>query len=347
MDEKYLYDRENVYQDFNPKMEHEWVEYEFEGQRYRVYKNANVSIFLTDYCNACCKFCIEQVEYRNKKDMLLKKPHICDDNEYLRRIEYILSVIRPLNTSLSITGGEPTLSPRFVKVLKLIKKFNFRKVTINTNGSGLLDVVDGIPVYQHIIDCGVNHVNISRHHWKDEVINELMRFEHRPCSTDMLKTVIPELLKKGVRPRINCVVLKNGVDSIEDMVHFLEFYTDIGINNIVFRQMMEYNSAYVKNSEIVDFYKDNLTTIDRLWTQMDEDSRFSKVKNIRGRYYYVEIWKYRNIDIVTERASSEVKNRDIGIDEEHLVYEMVIHPAGTLTKGWYYKKGILLNYETE
>ena len=36
MDEKYLYDRENVYHDFNPKMEHEWVEYEFEGQQYRV-----------------------------------------------------------------------------------------------------------------------------------------------------------------------------------------------------------------------------------------------------------------------------------------------------------------------
>lgn len=50
------------------------------------------------------------------------------------------------------------------------------------------------------------------------------------------------------------------------------------------------------------------------------------------------------VDIVTERASSVVKNRDIGIDEDNLIYEMIAHPAGTLTKGWYYKKGVLLGY---
>lgn len=290
------------------------------------------------------KFCIEQVEYRNKKAMLLEKPHISNDKEYIERLNYVLNYIRPLNPSVSITGGEPTLSPRFVSVLKTVKKYDFRKVTINTNGSGLLDIVDEIPVYQHIIDCGTNHLNISRHHYDDEKIYELMRFEHDVSTTALLKRVIPILHANGVRPRINCVISKDYIDSLEEVVKLLETYIKMGIDNVGFRQMMEYNSAYVKNEEIIDFYSKNLFIVDELWKAMDKDARFTRVKNIRGRYYYIEIWKYKNVDIVTERASSEVKSRKIGVCEDDLVYEMIFHPTGTLTKGWYYKKDVLLNY---
>lgn len=49
----YLDDRLNSFNNFNPMYEHEWNDFIFEREKRRVYKNANVTIFLTDYCNAC------------------------------------------------------------------------------------------------------------------------------------------------------------------------------------------------------------------------------------------------------------------------------------------------------
>ena len=341
---EYTNSREEAYYTFNPYIDHEWVDHEIENIKYRVYKNINFSIFITDYCNACCKFCIEQVEYRNKKQMLLEKERIVDDEEYLSRLRYVLEQIKPLNPSISITGGEPSMSHRFCSVLHLLAEFSFRKVTINTNGSGLKKIVNGQPLYQHIIECGISHVNISRHHWNDEYVNEIMRFEHDTCSSKQLEEIVPILNSNGVRVRINCVVLDSYIDNIDKIVSLLEYYIKMGIDNVVFRQMMEFNLEYVRNDEIIGFYATHLIKIDDIMYRLDNDERFKKVKSIKGRYYYVEIWKYKNVDIVGERESSVVKNRDIGYDEDDLIYELIFHPAGTVTKGWYYKKGIVMGY---
>ena len=76
----------------------------------KVYKNFNVSIFIDDICNADCKFCVAQLRYAHRS-MLYKKIHIRNKREYLRRLEEVLKIVRPLNPSVSITGGEPTISP--------------------------------------------------------------------------------------------------------------------------------------------------------------------------------------------------------------------------------------------
>ena len=233
--------REEAYYTFNPYADHEWIDFEIEQINYRVYKNINFSIFLTDYCNACCKFCVEQVKYQDKRAMLLEKERIENDDEYLSRLKYVLDKIQPLNPSISITGGEPSMSQRFCSVLHLLATYTFRKITINTNGSGLQKIINKKPLYEHIAECGITHVNISRHHWIDECVNEVMRFEHDACSTELLQEIIPILNSKGVRVRINCVVLNGYIDSIEKIVNFLEFYRSMGVDNVVFRQMMEFN----------------------------------------------------------------------------------------------------------
>lgn len=78
---------------------------------------------------------------------------------------------------------------------------------------------------------------------------------------------------------------------------------------------------------------------------MDKDDRFVKIKNIRGRYYYVEIWNYNGVTIVTERASDVQKVKDLDLDESRLIYEMIFHPTGTLNKGWLYNRNCLMDYK--
>ena len=137
------------------------LDFDFEGKKIKVYSNVNLSIFLDDYCNADCQFCVAQLRFENK-GMMYKKEKISSDEEYFRRLDYVLNYLKPLNPSVSITGGEPSKSHRLPEVLRLINKYNYRKRTITTNGSGLLDNMDGETVIQHIIDNKFSHLNISK-----------------------------------------------------------------------------------------------------------------------------------------------------------------------------------------
>ena len=93
-------------------------EFDFKAGHRQVYGNFNFSIFIDEFCNADCKFCVAQLRYENKK-LLYHKEHLPDD-VWLRRCEEILKLIRPLNPSISITGGEPTISNKLVPVLQMV-----------------------------------------------------------------------------------------------------------------------------------------------------------------------------------------------------------------------------------
>lgn len=41
--------------------------------------------------------------------------------------------MREINTSISITGGEPTANSRFIELAKLVDKYKFRKTVVTTN----------------------------------------------------------------------------------------------------------------------------------------------------------------------------------------------------------------------
>ena len=51
------------------------LDFDFEGKKKKVYSNVNLSIFLDDYCNADCRFCVAQLRFENK-GMMYKKDKI-------------------------------------------------------------------------------------------------------------------------------------------------------------------------------------------------------------------------------------------------------------------------------
>lgn len=110
--------------------EYTFNDFDFDGKRRRVYSNVNLSIFTDDYCNANCKFCVAQLRFENKGKMY-KKSKIASDDEYLSRLDDILNRLRPLNPSISITGGEPTKSRRLVPILRLIEKIWLQEKNID------------------------------------------------------------------------------------------------------------------------------------------------------------------------------------------------------------------------
>lgn len=322
---------------------YDFIDYEFEIGKKKVYKNFNFSIFVDDYCNADCKFCVAQLRYQHK-NAIYQKEHIKDKDKYLNRLEEVLKMIRPLNPSVSLTGGEPTLSPIFVDIVKLIDKYNFRKRTITTNGSGLLKTIDNDIVLNHLINNGFNHLNISRVSYNDELNRKIMKYtnEKEYCTNEMLKEILNTTNKTNLAHRLSCVLLKESVNSIEEMKKYLDFYSTLGANNFIFRELMDYDKTAV-NFEKMTYCNNNKIKLYEIWNQLDNYPEFKPYLNLLGYYYYVEIYKYKNMTIASESADLNLQYREKE-KNPNIVNEMIFHNNGNLCASWIENEDILSKY---
>lgn len=322
------------------------LDFAFDSRIRRVYNNVNLSIFTDDYCNANCKFCVAQLRFENR-GLMYKKAKIKDDEEYFNRLDAVLKYLMPLNPSVSITGGEPTKSHRLPEILKLINKYGYRKRTLTTNGSGLLDIMDGRPVIQHIIDNKFSHLNISKVHYNEDTNQKIMQFDGcNSCTNDTLKTIITYAKANSLRPRMSCVLLKEGISTLDEMIAYMEFYQKLGIDNVIFRELMDYDVSTMSNAEKIKYCVSNKVRLNDIWKEIDKDDRFAPIRNLLGYYYYVEVYKYQSIDMCSESANL-VKLYKEKHRHDNIVHEMVFHPNGNLNGSWVDNEDILLPYTTK
>jgi len=84
-----------------------------------------IEILLTDHCNQSCPFCFARKEMKSAK-----KKEMSEDDFRL-----ILKRARENNIGqAALTGGEPTLHPKFADLLRLALE-SFPRIHINTNGT--------------------------------------------------------------------------------------------------------------------------------------------------------------------------------------------------------------------
>ena len=214
------------------------IPFEIQGRKYLVYGNVNLSIFLDDECNASCNFCVARLRYFHEGVDFIK-PKISDDNEYFTRFKMALAAIQPLNPSVSVTGGEPSISHRLSEALTTLNSFNVRKRTMTTNGSGLLRQAKagGKTILDGLMDYGLVHLNISRAHYDEKINQEIMRIEGGFSNAD-LEFIIRKARKYNARPRLSCILLKEHIHTFEDILKYLDWAESIGADNVVFRQIM-------------------------------------------------------------------------------------------------------------
>lgn len=340
-DETLRYERQLNYDVNN----YDCVEADFKevGHR-RVYKNFNFSIFIDKYCNADCKFCVAQLRYENVKS-LYQKNSINDPEKYLKRLDEVLGIVRPLNPSVSITGGEPTISPILTDVLKLVDKYGFRKRTITTNGSGLFNVQDGDTILNNLIKYNFDHLNISRAAYDDEVNRRIMRFNPGAyCTMEKLRDILAVTNNDAVKlkHRISCLLLKESVNSVEEMKKYIDYYATLGANNFIFRELMDYDRLAI-NKEKIQYCDDNKIKLNNIWEDFAKFPEFERYLNILGYYYYVEIYKYKGMTVASESADlnqlyvEKAKNPD-------MIYEMVLHDNGNLNGSWVDSMEVLDRY---
>lgn len=298
------------------------------GRDVEIYANANLSIYSGQSCNAKCPFCVEELRPASRGRTFVKNVEP-DDRKYFAAMENTLTALRPLDPSVSVTGGEPSLDPRLPRILATLAEHGMRKRTMTTNGSGLLESRDGRRVADWIARTGVSHLNISRAHPDHERNAELMRFDGG-LSNLQLREVVETC---GARVRLSCVLLKGEIDSLEGIEEYLAFARSAGIDNVIFRQLMKTDPTTVEPNYVVRYSDRKRVALEPILDEVSRAPRFTFQRQIMGYYYYVEVWRFGEMDVVFEEADlahlEAVKRAQTGV-----IHELVFHPHGRLCSTW-------------
>lgn len=316
------------------------VEFPLWGRPITVYANANLSIYSAEPCNARCAFCVEEIRPASRGTALeAQKTVETDDARYFAALDAVLEALRLLNPSVSITGGEPSRDPRLPRILRTLRSRGARKLTVTTNGSGLLDSREGRPLVDWLTATGVAHLNISRAHWDDRVNARLMGY---PASPDApaLREITDRARRGGTRIRLSCVLVDGAVDDLEDMLGYLEFARSVGVDNVVFRQLMKTDPATVRPNAVTRYSERRRMDLIPLLEAVSARDDFVFQRQVLGYYYYVEVWRHRGVDVVFEGADlariEAIKERMPGV-----IHELVFHPNARLASTWQPWDGIL------
>ncbi|HME50835.1 MAG TPA: radical SAM protein [Candidatus Lokiarchaeia archaeon] len=311
-----------------------------------VYGNFNFSIYSAATCNGNCPFCVEKVRPASRGLSLVEVKKCIDDKSYFTALEKALDFVRPLDPSVSITGGEPSIDPRLSSIIEMIIQRGFRKSTITTNGSGLLKN-NFVPM---LAAGNFKHLNISRAHFNEARNQAIMQLQ-APFSNDDLQAVIQTTKGTALRPRLSCVLLRGEIDNLDAITSYLEWAADMGVDNVVFRQLMKFDPARCTDP-VITFSDQNRILLDPMLHQIyqapeNHHPSFEFTKQVVGYYYYIEIYRYmstrsKSIDVVFENADLAFIDKDRTRRQNRpVIHEMIFHPNGSLNSAWLPGEGIL------
>ena len=242
----------------------------------------NVSIIVPGRCNARCIFCF------------WKEEAVCGG--YLAKLDSFLNGLPDGVHPLSLTGGEPTMSPLFGDVLEIVKthKGKFKRVVLTTNGSFLANLAGDI-------EGVVDHVNISRHSYDDEENWRIFGTDLVP-KTEQLETICFELNVSGIDVTLSMVAKKE-----VSVVGYVAFAKKVGASCVVIRKP----HGTLAPSELEQGYDG----IKPVWEYSCGVCRTKKML-IGGMPV---LWK----------ASVSEPSKQLGES-----YEFIFHPTGKVTTTW-------------
>jgi len=248
--------------------------------------NPNFSIVVPGGCNAKCSFCF----YKQSK--------ACES--YITKLVETLNDVPSQFYQLSLTGGEPTLSPYLGSILENIDTDRWTHTVMTTNGTKLEQFIPQLKEK-------INFVNISRHHYDDK-INESIFGTNSVPNSEQLKELVIKLQNEGIDVTYTAVITEH-LDSKEEIEKFIEFAKSHNINNVFFRK--QHGTLDPSEAE-------------KAFESIESDTHSCPVcRNTK---------QVINESTVTWKASLEEPSKTLG-----MVYEVVYNEDGTLSKDWDHK----------
>jgi len=270
------------------------MEYNTSEMKNLLVDTPNLSVMLPGRCNAKCDFCFWERD--NVANNSLSKDFSSKLFDYVMELPECFRQI-------SITGGEPTISPALDGVLAVVSRLKaskrIDKVVLTTNGVRLAKRLPDI------VDC-VDHINISRHHYDDEENSLIFRTSTNPSTIDLFSIVAAVHCNSPVDICFNCVVPPDV--SVEFCEEFIDYGRTVGVKAVSFR--IYHNAMGVCEAE--KYYTEKYHAVDVSTCPVCRTARML----VDG---FCVNWKYSVLE-PTQHWDG--------------VYELVMQPDGRLTADW-------------
>lgn len=181
----------------------------------------NTTVLLPGDCNAHCDFC-----FWNRDEANIPFDHTFSEKAFaqLERLPKEFKV-------LSVSGGEPTLSPEFTRFSMMLvarkKELQFERTVLTTHGGNLLRLLD-------VATAAYDHINISRHAISYEDNVEIFKTDRIPTDS-ALKALIAKIHKTSKADvTLNCVVKPEVTAKF--CGYFIDYAKGLGADAVSFRK---------------------------------------------------------------------------------------------------------------
>jgi len=279
----------------------------------------------TAACNARCPFCISKMTPSQGVDNKLPKVNWMNFKKACR-----LSQINNVSTVLITGKGEPTLYPdQITEFLEHMQEYDFPIIEIQTNGVLFAKDWDRyLPHLKKWRELGLNTIAFSVVHYKKE--------KNQPVydpSGDYMD--LPDLISKlhgiGYSIRLSCIMLKDHIDTIEEVKKFIQHSKDWGVDQLTIRGVGM--PAKSESKDVYQWTKDHIVSKGKL---LDVSEFLNKEGNKLmtldhgGIVYDYDGQNVCMSDCLTIKPSSEE------------LRQLIFFPDGHLRYDWQYKGAILL-----
>lgn len=293
------------------------------------YNFENIFIINTYKCNCNCDFCIckkQKMEENNKKILDQLKKLL-----FKRQVEYLKNQSNK-KIYIKITGGEPFLNDSLIKEIIDISSYNsVYKIGIGTNGTIQL------PNYLNLVGSKLA-IFFSRHHYLDSIQKEIFNIDLNKKID--LKFIAEKITNQHIQLSCNCNLIKNQIDSIEQIYTYLDWAIEYNLYSVTFREL---NKLSIKNKykydsyiyEYLKYYKTHVIKINKLHKLLLKSNKFEFTR-FNGNFYDTNYWYW----YMKNNKKISVKLRFVD-EEKMLKYnlknnfdEWNILPNGELLKSW-------------
>lgn len=290
--------------------------------------------YIYNVCSANCKFCSEKL-VRDGNVM------VCGDlvGDYRLRLLDVLEQVKKKPLFLSLSGKEPTESPQQLEtILQCANLYdNIIDKVMYTNLSGFERNFQRLR--DAIVDGGLTRIECSRHHYDENVNQTIMNFRNKyqiktnECFENTVRQLLPLVDLKMV-----CVIQKTGVKNYDDIVKYIQFARNIGVKNLVFRELAMFDDC-IDDGVTAKYIEENRVEIMEILQALDKEA-FQLMNITKGYYYFSFGYKYQG----EMNVSFEMSDYEEMISKHYgdKIYKLILYPNGKLCTDWNMKGEIAL-----
>jgi molybdenum cofactor biosynthesis enzyme MoaA len=286
-------------------------------------KIVDITIILDNICNADCPLCVAKHVIINdsckencevyQTECLRCCDREAEDAQFFAAVEDILSTVNGGNVRITLSGGEPTLSNRLIPILKILDKFTFMSLNIETNGAGLLEDI----IAEELLKRMVNII-LSRFGITDGENDAKFNFSYSRVTKADSETIIKRY--NGL-VTLNCILLKGCVENAKKLIEYYEYFKGLGAKNIIFTEAIFDTTLAESNQGIYEYYLVNKVPIADISRDLDSLG-YAKHKDNNGAFRTI-IHNYKgNIIVLTATDVSRIakENTNNNYYSKYLIY---------------------------